>query len=214
VAWWALGSLEKIGMSDEHKRNLSELFQRFYLNRLTSQREGPKDPEETHAPKVEEDVSGESLETAESNGTLPFKEPTQIASATEIITENWERSRKEIMEERRLRLRREVMSTLDTFLLYFPSIPLFLWTLQRGKQGLRGYTFLWVFFGFIAHYAKKQTTRWPWFGLLVSPLYLFITEGIATSKWKRSSLFSLMWFLTSVMAVRVGGTLALQKPPK
>jgi len=52
-----------------------------------------------------------------------------------------------------------------------------------------------------------KRSRWRWYGLFVSPLYLFLTEGLSSAGWIHAFFFSFAWFLVSGMTIRIAGRL-------
>lgn len=93
------------------------------------------------------------------------------------------------------------MTRTDDLFLYFPAIPILFWRLLFGRRKQKRSAMMWVSLGVLGHCIKRQF-RWPFVGLLVSPLYLLLSERRTGYEWQRKSL---VWFWVAACFIRVVG---------
>jgi len=207
-------------MGEDNRKNLSNLLESFYLNLVAVKKQKSElgntffstkfswdDSKDDLSKSMEEITKTEEMKKTEIPSLEPIKKEKEAKVDSTNIMENWKQSRKEILQNKRLRLKRELMDVMDTFLLYFPAIPYFIWTMKQNKQRLDKSAIWLVIIGMVTHWIKQKMKKWRWFGVFVCPLYiLYVGKG-----QRRSIQLSLFWFVTSVTFVRAGSSLVVRR---
>lgn len=101
------------------------------------------------------------------------------------------------------------MDTMDTLLLFVPSIPLFLHSILKRNRSSRRFTLWWILVGFLGAYMKFVNQSFRWWGLVVNPSFLLITQGMK-GKWGNGILYGLAWFLAGIALTRSSGLISTQ----
>eukprot|EP01116_Phalansterium_solitarium_P021644 TRINITY_DN680_c2_g1_i1.p2 TRINITY_DN680_c2_g1~~TRINITY_DN680_c2_g1_i1.p2 ORF type:complete len:174 (+),score=52.41 TRINITY_DN680_c2_g1_i1:157-678(+) len=136
-------------------------------------------------------------------GTLPLFASGEIEEQAEDHEEVFRRL---VAEKRRLG-----MDFVDSLLLFLPAFPLMVSALLRKDRGVVRYSFLWLAAGAAGACVKFLLMKPGNFcGVFVSPAYIFLAEALGTGRIKRGAAFGLAYFVLSLAALRIGGSVRVK----